>query len=160
VRVQPGDREFVLRPGVSVAAAPGAEAVAAGLATLLARATGAAVRFADEGIVTLRLAGDEHPPEGYRLAIDEASVALAASTPAGLFRGIQTLRQLLPPAVDGASTVHPEWRLPACSIVDYPRYSYRGVMLDVARHFFDVADLRRLVDLAALYKLNHLHLHL
>jgi hexosaminidase len=77
-------------------------------------------------------------------------VRLAAATPAGLFRGAQTLRQLA--SVDGS--------IPAGRITDRPRFAYRGVMLDVARHFFPVADVKRLIDVAALLKLNHLHLHL
>src|SRR5690606_26036802 len=71
---------------------------------------------------------------------------------AGLFWGVQTLQQLMPPT--GPPVV------PAVRVTDRPRFAYRGVMLDVARHFFDVATVKRLVDLACTYKLNHLHLHL
>jgi hexosaminidase len=91
-----------------------------------------------------------HGDEGYELVVGTDHVALSASTPAGLFHGTQTLRQLV--TADGT--------IPAVHVVDQPRFAYRGVMLDVARHFFDVTEVKRLIDLAALFKLNHLHLHL
>jgi hexosaminidase len=91
-----------------------------------------------------------HGDEGYDLVVGADHVALTASTPAGLFHGVQTLRQLV--TSDGA--------IPTAHVVDQPRFAYRGVMLDVARHFFDVTEVKRLIDLAALFKLNHLHLHL
>lgn len=94
--------------------------------------------------------------EGYRLVITTDSVHLDANHPAGLFYGLQTLRQLL--------SMHPArsapLRLPAASIQDSPRYRWRGAMLDVARHFFRVEDVKRFVDLISHYKLNRLHLHL
>jgi hexosaminidase len=92
--------------------------------------------------------------EGYRLDVTADAAVLAAREPAGLCRGIQTLRQLAP--VDH----HDEWTLPGGTIVDRPRYPYRGVMLDVARHFFPVSEVLRYIDAVALYKINHLHLHL
>ncbi len=103
--------------------------------------------------------------EGYRLDITANSVVLRAGSAAGLFWGTQTLRQLLP--ARAATTVHsggsaaPDpWTIPGGRIVDQPRFAYRGVMLDVARHFFGVADVKRVIDLAAMHKLNRLHLHL
>lgn len=98
--------------------------------------------------------------EGYELRVTEAGVALSAHRSAGLFRGIQTLRQLLPPAIEGPSARRGPWTLPCGVIRDLPRFAYRGMMLDVARHFFGVEDVKRLIDLAAAYKINHLHLHL
>ena len=93
--------------------------------------------------------------EGYELAITTGSVRLAAPQPAGVFYAAQTLRQLLPASpVSGALT------LPAGTVRDQPRFAWRGMMLDVSRHFHTVSDVQRLVDLLALYKLNRLHLHL
>ncbi len=83
-----------------------------------------------------------------------------AATPAGLFYGVQTLRQLLPPLVEYTAAYRRPLYVPAGHILDWPRFEWRGVMLDVARHFRSVADVERLVDLMALYKLNRLHLHL
>jgi hexosaminidase len=95
------------------------------------------------------LAGTGHP-ESYTLEVSAERVVLTAPDAAGLFRGRQTLEALRGP--DGAiAPIH---------IEDAPRYSHRGVMLDVARHFFGVEDVKRFVDLIAAYKLNVLHLHL
>jgi hexosaminidase len=88
-------------------------------------------------------------PEGYTLQIDGGGIRIEAADEAGLFYGRQTLDQL---AVDG--------RVPFARVTDYPRFSYRGAMLDVARHFFSVADVKRYLDAIALLKINHLHLHL
>jgi hexosaminidase len=98
--------------------------------------------------------------EGYALTITPDQVSLVAPHPAGLFHAVQTLRQLLPASIE-ADTVQPgPWPLPAINIRDYPRFEWRGAMLDVARHFFGVEDIQRFIDRMAYYKLNRLHLHL
>jgi hexosaminidase len=106
---------------------------------------------------------DGHPAlgdEGYELTVTQDAVSLSAFKPAGLFHGVQTILQLLPPAIE-ADTLQPgPWILPTGKIRDYPRFAWRGAMLDVARHFFSVEDVKRCIDLAAYYKLNRLHLHL
>ncbi|GAA4598565.1 hexosaminidase [Actinoplanes octamycinicus] len=104
----------------------------------------------DDGPVRLELGADELGPEGYRLEITAAGVTLRAAAPAGLFWGLQTLRQLA--ADDGV--------LPGGVIEDRPRFAYRGAMLDLARHFFTADEIRAHVDLLAQFKINHLHLHL
>ena len=89
--------------------------------------------------------------ESYRLRVDPERIVITARTPAGLFYGIQTLRQLLrPPAI----------RIAAVDIRDRPRFRYRGMHLDVGRHFFSVAFIKRYIDLLAMYKLNTFHWHL
>ncbi|WP_431948367.1 beta-N-acetylhexosaminidase [Micromonospora marina] len=98
--------------------------------------------------------------EGYRLDVTATGVRITALTPAGLFHGAQTLRQLLPAAIENSTAVTARWVVPGGTIVDRPRFAYRGAMLDVARHFFAVEDVLRVVDHLARYKLNHLHLHL
>jgi hexosaminidase len=109
----------------------------------------------DAATVSLRLAAEpsEHP-EGYRLRADGERIDITAPTAAGLFYGAQTLVQLLYPA---AGT---EWRVPPIEITDAPRFAHRGLMLDVARHFFGVETVCALIDRAAALKLNTLHLHL
>jgi hexosaminidase len=92
--------------------------------------------------------------EGYELNISTDEIQLCANQPAGLFYAIQTLLQMIPAAHSNAV------RLPAVSIRDIPRFVWRGAMLDVARHFFSVEDVKRYIDLIAHYKLNRLHLHL
>jgi hexosaminidase len=98
--------------------------------------------------------------EGYELAITPELVTLVAPQPAGLFRGVQTIRQLLPAAIERSTAQPGEYSMATGTIRDYPRFGWRGMMLDVARHFFGVDHLKRLIDLMALYKLNRLHLHL
>jgi hexosaminidase len=98
--------------------------------------------------------------EGYELAVTRRGVSLKARTPAGLFTGVQTLRQLLPAAVESRTKQRGPWVVPAGRVVDYPRFAYRGAMLDVARHFFTPDQVKTYIDQIALYKINHLHLHL
>ena len=114
-------------------------------------------------IVRLRLSMDGSPgPEGYTLVSDQDSVVITASSGAGLFHGVQTLRQLLPFGIEthqSAIQMGP-WQLPAVKINDAPSYAWRGSMLDVARHFFTPDEVKQYIDILALYKLNTLHLHL
>ncbi len=98
--------------------------------------------------------------EGYELVVTVEDVVVTAATSAGLFYGVQTLRQLLPPRVEYTATIPASMLVPAVRIMDSPRFEWRGMMLDVARHFFGVEDVERVIDLMALYKLNRLHLHL
>jgi hexosaminidase len=102
--------------------------------------------------------------EGYRLLVTEQSVLLAAATTAGLFYGVQTLRQLLPVAVERGGVVRGEdatvWSIPAVAIEDAPRFEYRGMHLDVGRHFMSTSFIKKYLDLMALYKLNRFHWHL
>ncbi len=118
----------------------------------------------DAGAIAFRLDPDAGTGgEGYRLAVDSTGVTLTAATPAGLFYGAQTLRQLLPPAIDRGGFLNesaPAWTIPAARIEDQPRFAYRGMHLDVARHFFPVNFVKRYLDLMALYKMNRFHWHL
>ena len=109
----------------------------------------------DTGNIQLALSADASlGEEGYELSITSDSVLISANRPAGLFYGVQTLRQLLP--TDSSGTVS----LSAISIRDVPRFEWRGAMLDVARHFFSVEDVQRYIELISHYKINRLHLHL
>ncbi|TAE43866.1 MAG: beta-N-acetylhexosaminidase, partial [Bacteroidetes bacterium] len=98
--------------------------------------------------------------EGYELIVTETAITLSAPEPAGLFMGIQTLRQLLPARVEAKSAQQGPWEIATGTIRDFPAYGYRGSMLDVGRHFFGVDDVKRYIDLMALYKFNVLHLGL
>jgi hexosaminidase len=98
--------------------------------------------------------------EGYELTVGTEGIIISANSPEGVFRGIQTLRQLLPAAIESSEKKEGPWNVPTCTVKDYPVYSYRGAMLDVARHFFGVNDVKRFIDLIAAYKMNILHLHL
>lgn len=98
--------------------------------------------------------------EGYELIVTRDGVRLSAGEPNGLFYGVQTLRQLLPWSVEHRAAVGRHLRLPGARITDTPRFAWRGAMLDVSRHFIGAEDVKRFIDLMALYKLNRLHLHL
>jgi hexosaminidase len=98
--------------------------------------------------------------EGYVLTITRDMVSVVAFQGAGLFRGIQTIRQLLPPSIESATVQPGPWGIAAGMVRDHPRFVWRGTMLDVARHFFTVQDLKRYLDLMAYYKMNRFHLHL
>ena len=142
--------------------------VAQHLANYLSPATGfdLLVESAEEnpgnGNILLRLddADTELGEEGYELTISEDVLILTAQQSAGLFRGLQTIRQLLPPEIEEDEPQEANWTIATGTIRDYPTYEYRGAMLDVARHFFQVDDVKRYIDLMAYYKLNNLHLHL
>jgi hexosaminidase len=99
--------------------------------------------------------------EGYKLSITPRQITLSANEPAGMFRAVQTIRQLLPVSIEqkGGKTVS-SLTLPAVQIQDQPAYAWRGMHLDVSRHFFSMEYLRTFVDWLALYKFNKFHLHL
>ncbi len=101
------------------------------------------------------------PHEGYRLATSRAGTTIAASSPDGVRQAAITLLQLLPDAAwrEGALR-RDDWLLPEVTIQDAPAFEYRGLMLDVARHFATVTEVLRWIELAALHRLNRLHLHL
>ncbi|GAA0906582.1 beta-N-acetylhexosaminidase [Streptomyces thermoalcalitolerans] len=113
-----------------------------------------------DGGIRLRLAKGPFGAEGYRLDSGAEGVTITAQEPAGLFHGVQTLRQLLPAAVEKKSVQPGPWLVAGGTIQDRPRFAYRGAMLDVARHFFTVEQVKRYIDELALYKINKLHLHL
>jgi hexosaminidase len=105
-----------------------------------------------DAVIDLRIAPGG-APESYRIAVDAASVVVTGADAAGLFYGVQTLGQLIARDAGGHS-------LPAVRIEDAPRFAYRGVMLDVARHFLPVQIIKAYIDRAASLKFNALHLHL
>ncbi len=99
-------------------------------------------------------------PEAYQLHITEDSILLTANSAAGAFRGVQTIRQLIPAVANDTLAENSIWVIPTGSILDAPQYEFRSAMLDVARHFFSVADVKKYIELLAYYKINTLHLHL
>jgi hexosaminidase len=138
-----------LREMAEIFAAP--VRAASGLPLPLTAAQGEAGR----GAIVLRVDPQAGAPEeAYHLRVDPNQVTLTSATHAGLFRGLQTLRQLLP----AGETRH--WTVPAVEIQDEPRFAYRGMHLDVGRHFFPVSFVKRYIDLLALYKFNTFHWHL
>jgi hexosaminidase len=110
--------------------------------------------------ITLDPDNSQSNDEAYALNITKDLVILSATTPTGLFRGIQTIRQLLPPEIESAGVRQTQWSIATGMIQDYPNYKFRSSMLDVSRHFFGVDDIKRYIDMLAYYKMNFFHLHL
>jgi hexosaminidase len=112
-----------------------------------------------EGFV-VKLSDQVDQEEGYALEVTADRLVLEAGSQAGIFRGLQTVIQLLPSAIVADEESPIDWLIPAVAIKDYPLYEYRAAMLDVSRHFFSVADVKKYIDYIAAYKMNNLHLHL
>ncbi|MEX2715936.1 MAG: beta-N-acetylhexosaminidase [Candidatus Sigynarchaeum springense] len=100
--------------------------------------------------------------EGYELDVSESGIEVAASEPAGAFYAVQTLRQLLDPAIDDPAILpkRDSWEVPCIDIVDKPRFPWRGFMLDVGRHFFGKEVIKQILDVMAAIKMNVFHWHL
>ena len=99
--------------------------------------------------------------EGYELTVATNRIIIRAPSQAGLFYGVQTLLQLLPPEIFSTSAVKDlNWQIPCVKITDQPRFGWRGLMLDVSRHFFTKDEVKQLLDAMALHKLNTFHWHL
>ncbi|WP_037605401.1 beta-N-acetylhexosaminidase [Streptacidiphilus rugosus] len=152
---------FALTETTPLDAAPGTEGVAVWLRAELGAAVGLALPPGGGGV---RLALDPAlGAEGYRLVVDADGIGLVGGSAAGVFWAAQTLRQLLGPDAFRRAQVRPGpdgWSLPHLTVQDAPRFGWRGVLLDVARHFLPKADVLRYLDLLAAHKLNVLHLHL
>lgn len=97
----------------------------------------------------------------YELSVRNNRIIIRANNPKGIFWGIQSLRQLLPVEVESSSMrTDVKWTVPNVEVKDQPRFGYRGLMLDVARYFYSVDEIKKLIDIMALYKLNNFHWHL
>ena len=136
-----------------------------GFAARLATVTGGTnpVTVADEMPASgIRFVTDESlPAEGYELNVDGEGIEVRASQFPGFLYALQSLEQLLPAAVYGTEPApDAAWEVPCVKIADAPRFAYRGMHLDVARHFFSVDEVKRYIDVMAIHKLNTLHWHL
>ncbi|MGP4017118.1 beta-N-acetylhexosaminidase [Saccharopolyspora sp. 5N708] len=155
---------FELTEQTSILADGEAAEVGEYLAGILRPSTGFPVPLGGEpGTGNIALALDGAPdlgPAGYRLRVAADAVSVRATSTEGLFNGVQTLRQLLPAAIESPTAQPGPWTMPGGEIVDRPRFEHRAAMLDVARHFFDVEQVKRYIDQIARYKINRLHLHL
>ena len=169
IQTLPGS--FELRPDTLFLAGPETEGLAQLFATTLSPATGWTLRVqtADiqappsANVIGFRLDSTRSAlgAEGYALSVRPERISITAFKPAGIFYACQTLRQLLPPEILRLSRVQGiAWTFPCTEIQDQPRFAWRGLMLDVARNFYQVAFIKRYLDLMALYKMNRLHLHL
>jgi hexosaminidase len=99
--------------------------------------------------------------EGYQLEVSPEKVLIRANHTSGLFYGVQSLLQLLPKEIESKALIsHVKWEIPAVSVIDYPRFAWRGAMLDVSRHFFNKEEVKDFIDQIARYKFNRFHWHL
>ncbi|MEN6370496.1 MAG: beta-N-acetylhexosaminidase [Armatimonadota bacterium] len=169
LRIETCEGTFVISPGTSIAVDSSFEEagwVGKYLAEVLSAPTGfniGTIEAAETDYIILTTSDADAAlgAEGYELTVNRNSVTVRAYGPAGLFYGVQTIRQLLPAAVENRKlTENIQWTIPCLRIVDKPRYSWRGLMLDVCRHFMPVESVKRFIDLMAMFKLNTFHWHL
>ncbi|GAA1984460.1 beta-N-acetylhexosaminidase [Kitasatospora viridis] len=159
VRLDPR-RTLPLGPDATLSGGPGTEAAERWLRAELGAATGLALPPAARPLIELRI-DEALAAEEYRITVDAERALLTAGGPAGAHWAAQTLRQLLgPEAHRRAPLRRTGWALPLGEIADAPRFRWRGLLIDTARHFLPKPDLLRYVDLLAAHKLNVLHLHL
>ncbi|WP_155119342.1 family 20 glycosylhydrolase [Halomicrobium katesii] len=161
------DDGFEITSSTTIVAEGSGTEVGQSLADLLGPATGfdlsvesGSSASADSIALLLNGAPSSVGDEGYELSVDSDGVTIRANEAAGLFYGVQSLRQVLPAAVEADTEQSVDWVVPGGSVTDTPRFEYRGAMLDVARHFFDKSVVKEFIDQVAAYKINHLHLHL
>lgn len=161
--------EFLLRPDTKVFTDKNSRQTATQLAERLRKSTGYPLKIKSYSsretpagiLLTTKDANTNLGAEGYDLDVSGNSVVIRAPIQAGLFYGAQTFLQLLPPEIFSTNVANKsEWRVPSLHIEDQPRFKWRGFMLDVSRHFYNKADVERILDEMALYKLNTFHWHL
>jgi hexosaminidase len=173
VEVKPASGTFTLLPGTVIgypAAQGDVKKVADYLSALLTAPTGYALPVRpgsaarSAGNIYLELLVSPEPAlgkEGYRLQSGPNGVLIQANEVAGLFYGVQTFRQLLPAQIESRQLVKDvRWTAPAVSVMDHPRFGWRGLMLDVSRHFFTKEEVKRYIDDMVKFKYNVLHFHL
>ncbi|MET9235918.1 beta-N-acetylhexosaminidase [Streptomyces cellulosae] len=162
--VDPGGRPYRITEKTRIRVDGSREARRVGeyLAGVLRPSTGYPLPVSDRGAggIRLRIADGPYGSEGYRLRSGPSGITLTAAKPAGLFHGVQTLRQLLPADVEQRTRRPGPWLVAGGTVTDSPRFGWRGAMLDVSRHFFSVDEVKRYIDRISLYKINKLHLHL
>jgi hexosaminidase len=164
------NKAFTLDPGTCILAEEGLLQLAGQLQTYFHEATGftLAVNEPVSGSNFIELVLDKDPElqedEAYQIRSTSRKIEIRAGTGTGLFYGIQTLRQLIPPSLEltsaSATGRHPEIQLPLLTVSDSPRFKWRGLMLDCSRTFWDKAYIMKTIRLLAFYKMNVLHLHL
>jgi len=138
------------------------------LKTRLSQPTGYSVTVTTQPAsnATIRLVLNKKPEptlgtEGYYLSVGTGSILIRANQPAGIFYGVQTLLQLLPKEIESKEAVNrSSWQAACVTITDYPRFGWRGLMLDVSRHFFTKQEVKDFIDEMVKYKFNLLHMHL
>ena len=164
---QQGHFNFANNILISAPAGTNVQYVTNFLKAKLSKATGFAVTVSAAGnsaaiqLVLNKNSDTTLGKEGYKLSVTPKGVVIKANQPAGLFYGVQTLMQLMPKEIESDTTVRNiSWIVPCVEVTDYPRFAWRGLMFDVARHFFTKDDVKSFIDQMVMYKLNLLHMHL
>lgn len=161
-KVEQGNGVFILKNNATIGYESETLAPAAGyLAEMLSTATGYKLTTEQgKGDITLSTQTTTGAG-GYTLSASSGKVEIAGNGYNGVIAGIETLRQLFPAEIESNQVVSgTDWAIPAVNITDAPHYQWRGLMLDVSRHFYDKAEIKELLDLMALYKMNKFHWHL
>ena len=159
------EEQFVLKSGMTIACEEGLKEQAEYLSQMLRQATGWEIKVrpnSRKGNIALALdtVANKHS-EGYSLSVNKKSIRISGADEAGVFYGLQTLLQLFPEDVYRNSLAGQiMWTVPGVQIVDYPERPWRGMMLDVARYFYDKEFVKKFIDMMAMYKLNKLQFHL
>ncbi|GAA3930243.1 family 20 glycosylhydrolase [Chitinophaga oryziterrae] len=157
----PQQGEFVITANTKLVAPAMFRNEAAQLQALITQGIGRVLPVAAKGSIVFRQDNQLEGEEDYKLNISTTQVLISAKTATGAFRAVETIRQLMPPSIEGVKTgKQTKISIPAADITDHPVYAWRGMHLDVSRHFFSVSYLKKFIDLLALYKMNKLHLHL
>src|SRR4030095_8406650 len=159
---------FILPSKISVSADknPGLKQALADLTNHLTIPTGYHIEMNGSHSALIRISLNKTPDpelgnEGYQLLVTPKKVTINANQPAGIFYGVQSFLQLLPAAIVSDTLVkNISWNAPCVTVTDYPRFGWRGLMLDVSRHFFTKQELKKYMDQMSAYKYNVLHLHL
>lgn len=165
VHLEETQEEFVLRPGMTIACPEELKEQAVYLQQMLHRATGWEINIRPDSrkgnIVLLLDSISNTHSEGYSLNVGKKEIRIAGADRSGVFYGLQTLLQLFPEEVYRNSVSEQvQWAVPGVRITDYPERPWRGMMLDVARYFYDKEFVKKFIDMMAMYKLNKLQFHL
>jgi hexosaminidase len=173
LKVTAHEGHFDLTAKTKIVIPPGSEelrTIAEGLSVKLRRTTGYEIQVVVsselkqvEGCILLTndVNNKRLGKEGYELSVSASTIRIAAATPAGLFYGVQTLYQLMPAEIEGSEkAVGVNWTVPCVTIEDSPRFRWRGMHLDVGRHFAPKEFIKKYIDMLAMYKLNTFHWHL
>lgn len=171
VSVSPGTGSFMLSAQTAIVVPskqPALQKIATYLMEKVNPSTGFTLKTSEssngESVIEFVLNSKPNPQlgaEGYTLVINPAKVSISANSPSGIFYGVQTFLQLLPKEIESKHLQSQvKWEVPANTILDYPRFPWRGIMLDVSRHFFSKDYVMEYIDQLARYKFNRLHLHL
>ncbi|MBP6000537.1 MAG: family 20 glycosylhydrolase, partial [Sediminibacterium sp.] len=162
--VKMGNGLYQLPGQISISMPSSFEAIGKEMSTRFKTATGKAVSLTNQKNATIhfdQVQDKTLSKEGYHLTVNEKGIQVKAQTYAGALYAWQSILQLLPPAIFSNQTQQKiSWTLPFVKITDTPRFEWRGFMMDVSRHFFTVAEVKKMMDEMTMYKLNRLHFHL